>query len=297
MNNWVFIEAHSHKFYWFIEPLFKIFFIVSVSFLTNHAQAQIPYGDNKTVGKYIMLNGVRHYYEVYGEGPPVLMIHGNSVGIKTCAPQIDYFSEKYKVYAVDCRGRGRSELGKDSLTYLQMASDLASFIRSLGLDSVCIIGRSDGGIVGIMMGIYYPEHIRKIVAFGANMWPDTTALYPEAVNDIHDKRVKAESMIKAKDTTQNWYLSMQRYRMMEFQPHITAWDLHKIKAPVLVISCDRDVIKEEHTLFIYKNIPLANLCILPGETHHVPGLNPELFNSTVERFISQPFKDNSERFK
>jgi len=259
-------------------------------------QATIPYGDNKAVGKYINVNGVKHYYEIYGTGAPLLLIHGNGSGIKGWAAQIEYFSKKYKVYAVDGRGRGKTELGKDTLSYMQLANDMATFISQMNLDSVYVVGKSDGGIIGILLGIYFPQHIRKIVAFGANMWPDSTALYTACVDGIKKDRQNAERMLAAKDTTKNWYLVQQCNRMMEFQPHITAEDLHKIKVPVLVMSCDRDLIREEHTFFIYKNIPLADLSIFPGETHFVTRQNPELFNTTVDRFLSQPFKDNATRY-
>lgn len=265
--------------------------------LAISAQQTIEYGNNSNAGKYIILNGAKHYYEVYGEGKPLLLIHGNSTATKGWAPQIEYFMKKYKVYSIDCRGRGKSELGKDSLTYMQQAKDMAEFIEKLHLDSVNVLGKSDGGIIGILLGIYFPEHIKKIVAFGANMQPDTTALYPQPVNEVHQERVKAEKMLALKDTSKNWLMEQQRYRMMEFQPHITAKDLQKINVPVLVMSCDRDVIKEEHTLFIYKNIRKANLCILPNEKHGVPKLNPDLFNTTVARFLSEPYHGNEYRFE
>jgi pimeloyl-ACP methyl ester carboxylesterase len=261
-----------------------------------NAQAPIPYGDHKAVGKYITLNGVKHYYEAYGEGPPLLLIHGNSTGISGWRAQIDFFSKKYTVYAIDCRGRGKSELGKDSLTYLQQAKDMAAFIKQLNLDSVSVMGKSDGGIIALMIGIYYPEHLSKIVSFSANVFPDTMALYPTVVEEIHQERVHAERMLAAKDTSQNWYLIQQRNRMMEFQPHLTAADLERIQIPTLVISCDRDLIKEEHTFFIYKNIPNAHLAIISGETHSVPRRNPTVFNTTVDKFLSEPFKDNSFRY-
>src|SRR5215217_7872525 len=190
---------------------------------------------------------------------PLLLIHGNVTGIKGWAAQIDYFAKKYKVYAIDCRGRGKSDLGADTLSYIQQAKDMAAFIASLKLEAVSIIGKSDGGIIAILMGIYFPAHIAKIVSFGANMQPDTTAMYAQPVAEIKRDRIKADKMLAAKDTTQNWYLIQQRNRMMEFQPHITARELHKIEVPVLVLSCDRDVIKEEHTFFIYRNIKNANL--------------------------------------
>lgn len=275
---------------------YLIYSLLLYSFNVLWGQSIVPYGDNKEVGKYININGVKHYYEVYGTGKPVLLIHGNSTGIKGWSPQIPFLAEKYTVYAIDCRGRGKSDLGKDSLSYLQTAKDMAQFLTQMNLDSVSIVGKSDGGIIGILMGIYFPERIEKIVAFGANMSPDTTALYPETVADIQRERCLADSMLIKKDTSQNWYLIQQRNRMMEFQPHIMAEDLHKINVPVLVMSCDRDVIKEEHTFFIYKNIPSANLCILPIETHSVTRKNPDLFNAMVDKFLSQPFKGNAERF-
>lgn len=276
--------------------IFSFLLCLICYFSVGESQAQIPYGNNASVGKYITLNGVNHYYEVYGEGKPLLLIHGNKTGISGWSPQIPYFSQKYKVYAIDCRGRGKSELGKDSLTYLQTAYDMAAFIAALGLDSVSVLGKSDGGIVGIMMGIYCPQHLNKIVAFGANMTPDSTALYPESVREVHAERVHAEQMLAAKDSSDNWQLIRLRNRMMEFQPHITAEDLHKIAIPVLVFSCDRDVIQESHTLFIYQNISLASLCILGGETHYIARQSPELFNTTIDKFLSQPFKTNAARF-
>jgi pimeloyl-ACP methyl ester carboxylesterase len=86
------------------------------------------------------------------------------------------------------------------------------------------------------------------------------------------------------------FLKLLRNRLIEFQPHISASDLHKIKCPVLILSCDRDLIPEGHTLFIYRNIPRANLCIFPGENHYVTKNNPILFNSAVAKYFSEPFK-------
>jgi len=82
---------------------------------------------------------------------------------------------------------------------------------------------------------------------------------------------------------------------MEFQPHILADDLKKIRSPVLVLSCDRDLIKEEHTVFIYRSIPESNLCIFPGETHWITSTNPNLINSTVAKFLSEPYRGDEMR--
>ncbi len=256
----------------------------------------IPYGNNRDVGNYAQVNGIKMYYEIYGKGDPLVLIHGNGGNIEGMKFQIEYFSRNYKVIAIDCRGRGKTELGSDSLTYMQMTKDLASLLDYLQLDSVYIIGRSDGGIIGLLMGIYFPEKVKKIAAFGANISPDTTVLYPKIVEDIRKRRIEAEDMLARNDTSKDWYLIKQRFRLMEFQPHITASDLKKIKSPVLVLSCDRDEIKEEHTLYIYRSIPKSNLCIFTGETHWITNTNPALFNTTVEKFFSEPFKGEEIRY-
>jgi pimeloyl-ACP methyl ester carboxylesterase len=82
---------------------------------------------------------------------------------------------------------------------------------------------------------------------------------------------------------------------MEFQPNISAEDLHKIKCPVLVMSTDRDIVREEHTMFIYRNIKQSNLCFLTGEDHYVTTNNPDLFNSTVVKYLTKPYSGDELR--
>jgi pimeloyl-ACP methyl ester carboxylesterase len=250
----------------------------------------IPYGNNKEAGQYIHVDGVKIYFEIYGKGDPLVLIHGNGGNIAYMKPQIEYFDKQYKVIVMDCRGRGNSELGNDSLTYSQMTNDVVAVLNFLHLDSAYVIGRSDGGIIALLMAIYYPEKVRKVAAFSANLTPDTTALFPFFYRQLVEARKTADEMIAKNDTSQNWRLLQQRNRLMEFQPHITAGDLSKIKCPVLVISADRDIIPEIHTLYIYKNIPRANLCIFTGENHYVTANNPGLFNTTVGKYFDEPFR-------
>ena len=137
--------------------------------------------------------------------------------------------------------------------------------------------------------------VKKIAAFAANLSPDTTALYPSFYKEVLRDRKLADEMLLKKDTTQNWKVIQQRNRLMEFQPHISATDLHKIKCPVLVMSTDRDIIREEHTVFIYRNIIKANLCILAGEGHYITKDNPDLFNETVQNYLDGSFKGEEMR--
>jgi pimeloyl-ACP methyl ester carboxylesterase len=106
----------------------------------SDSASNIPYGNNKDVGNYIVLNGIKLYYEIYGNGDPLILLHGNGGNIGGTKYQIEYFSKEYKVIAMDCRGRGKSELGKDPLTYMQLTQDVASLLDYLHLDSAYIIG-------------------------------------------------------------------------------------------------------------------------------------------------------------
>ena len=252
-----------------------------------------PYGDNAAVGNYTVLNGARLYYEVYGQGDPLIILHGNGGNIAAMEHQIEYFAANYKVIVMDCRGRGKSDLGSKTLTYELMTEDVVAIMGHLHVSSAHVVGRSDGGIIALLMGINFPDRAQKIAAFGANISPDASALYPSVVDEQELRH--AEQMIRAKDTTQNWVLIRELKNLLANQPHIPTDDLKKIKSPVLVMSSDRDVIREEHTLLIYRSIPKANLCIFPNETHWITRENPALFNATVAKFLTDDFRGDEVR--
>ena len=92
--------------------------------------------------------------------------------------------------------------------------------------------------------------------------------------------------------------SLKLFRLLAEEPHIPLSDLHKISCPTLVIGGDHDVIKEEHTMLIYKNIPKAYLWILPGSGHSTPVVFKDDFNKVVHRFFSTPYRtfDGEGRF-
>ena len=276
-----------------MKKIYTLLLIVTLYNISASAQTnaeEIPYGNNMKAGNYISVDGAKQYYEIYGKGEPLVLIHGNGGSISYMKPQIEYFAKKYKVIVMDCRGRGKSELGKDSLTYNQMTIDIKRILDHLNLESTFVVGRSDGGILALLLAISYPEKVKKAVAFAANLTPDTIGLYSFNYEELKRDRRHADEMIAKKDNTQDWKIIQQRNRMMEFQPHITSTDLSKIKCPVLVMSTDRDIIPEEHTLFIYRNIPKANLSILTGENHYVTKNNPDLFNSIVGKYLDDTFK-------
>lgn len=276
----------------------KLLFILLACSICKIGSAQVemnykfdtPYGKNTAVGKFAEINGAKIYYEEYGKGEPLLLIHGNGGSIETMGNQINYFKSKYRVIVADNRGQGKSELKTDSLTFVQITKDTEELVNRLKLDSINIIGWSDGGIVGLQMAISGKTKIKKIVAMGANLRPDTTAIYSWASKDLQVMRKMVISKIKEKDTSENWNLMKQISGLLADQPNIEVKDLSKIKAKVLVIAGDRDVIRNEHSVEIFENIPKAQLCIMPGETHFAPASSPEVFNALANKFLSEPFK-------
>src|SRR6478752_3335990 len=122
----------------------------------------LPYGNNPKVGNYASIRGIKMYYEIYGTGKPLLIIHGNGGSIKDFSKQIPYFSAEYKVIVADSRAQGKTVDTKDSLTYEMMADDFNALLGFLHLDSCFVIGWSDGGNNGLLLAMRHPEKVKKL---------------------------------------------------------------------------------------------------------------------------------------
>src|SRR5580658_7804341 len=111
------------------------------------------FGRNPAVGKYADIRGFKMYYETYGKGEPLLIIHGNGGSIVNFSNQIPYFAKKYQVILADSRAQGKSVDPTDSLSYEMMTDDLNALLDNLHLKSCYVIGWSDGGINGLLLAI------------------------------------------------------------------------------------------------------------------------------------------------
>jgi pimeloyl-ACP methyl ester carboxylesterase len=247
----------------------------------------IPYGNNKDAGKYYDIRSFKMYCEVYGEGQPLLIIHGNGGSIDNFVNQIPYFSKKYKVIIADSRAQGKSTDNIDSLSYEMMSDDYAALLTAMKIDSAYVIGWSDGGINGLLLAIRHPEKVKKLAVTGANLWPDSTAvsedIFPLIMpyyNILKNKMPKTD-----KDKAQ-WKL----LRLLVEEPHITLSQLHTIQCPSLIIGGDHDILKPEHTMLIAKNISRSYLWILPNSGHSTPIVYKDEFNKTVDDFFSKPYR-------
>lgn len=242
----------------------------------------VKYGSNPAAGKTFTHDGVKLYYEVYGTGEPVLLVHGNGASIASFKAQIDYFRKRYQVIAMDSRDQGKSGDSPDKITYEKMTDDLAALLDHLKSPPVDVLGWSDGGIEALLLGIRHPEKVKKIAAMAANLNPEGN--YPET-----DDLMKLMKQYMPPGDTAEGKRALRVTQMMSDEPHIDPAALEAIMAPTLVLASDHDLIRDEHTLEIYHHIPNSQLCIFPNATHMVPYDDPELFNSTVDRFFRTPF--------
>lgn len=251
-------------------------------------QSAVPYGRNLPAGHELRLNGIRLYFETYGKGPPMLLLHGNGQSISAVRHQIAFFSAQYRVVAPDNRGHGQSQLGEGRLTYEQMAEDMNALLDELNLKQVCVLGWSDGGILGLLLAINHPDKVGKLAIMGANLNP--AGAYDWARTWVAEQDKQAAAMLARGDTSQPWPVYRQYFDLLGKQPNIEVAKLKRVSAPTLVMAGDKDVIRDEHTIEIFHALPKAHLCIFPGATHMIPEEDPELFNRTVERFFREPFK-------
>lgn len=253
------------------------------------------YGKNKDAGKFYNIRGFKMYAETYGKGQPLLIIHGNGGSINNFLYQIPYFSKKYEVIIADSRAQGNSKDEADSLSYEMMADDYAALLDQMKIDSAYVIGWSDGGINGLLLAIRHPEKVKKLAVTGANLWPDTTAVF----NDVEQMVLPEYNSAKAMtNRTPQQKAGWKLLRLLIEEPHIPLTDLHKISVPTLVIGGDHDVIKPEHTLLIAQNIPNSYLWILPNSGHSTPIIYKDDFNKQIGDFFSKPFRkiDGVKRF-
>lgn len=250
------------------------------------SSANASFGNNTKAGKYADIRGFKMYYEVYGTGKPLLLIHGNGGSIENFKNQIPYFAKSYKVIVADSRAQGKSTDTADSLSYEMMADDLNELLNKLHLDSCNVIGWSDGGIDGILLATRHPEKVRKLAITGANLWPDTTAVESSLFNwivSVNDSLAKVKQIPAVKS-------QKKLLNLMVLQPNIKTEDLKNVKCPTLVIGGDHDVILPKHTLIIAEAIPKSYLWILPNSGHSTLVVYKNIFNQVVGDFFKTPYR-------
>ena len=230
------------------------------------------YGKNKS-GKYLDITDAKIYFEEYGEGEPLIFLHGNNGSIEDFYQQIPFFAKHYRVIVLDTRGQGRStDLTKTPYTYEVFSNDLFKVIQKLNLKKVNLVGWSDGGNTALIFNAQHPELINKIVTIGAVLNP----------NGVKDELIENFKNLANKPSENT---NLRLIELMLNEPNITKSELNEIQNPVLVIAGEKDEVKEEHTKEIQQNIKNAELLIIPNSTHYVPFEQPKVLNEAILKFL------------
>ena len=125
--------------------------------------------DSGTVQAYLELDSVHTYYEAVGDGPPLVLLHGGMCPIETWGELIPQLSSSFRLYAPERRGHGRTADVDGPITYDLMATDTIAFLEAMALGPIDLVGWSDGGIVGVLVALWRPDLVKRLVVVGAQV--------------------------------------------------------------------------------------------------------------------------------
>jgi pimeloyl-ACP methyl ester carboxylesterase len=232
---------------------------------------------------YIEINGANIYYQVYGDEhpnqPPLMLIHGSTIDSHTdwdsLAPEL---ARRYRVFAPDCRGHGRSNNPHLSYSFRELADDVAAFVRAMGYERAHIIGHSNGGNVALVTLMEHPEVVQTCILQAANAYVTRYLIQREPklfdadrvareAPEWRDEMVKLHGEVNGKE----YWRELLWLTMKEIisEPNYSPAELACVERPVLVIMGAEDPVNapDEHAQYIAHKIPNAELWV-PEKTGH-----------------------------
>lgn len=255
-------------------------------------QQSIQYGSND--GKYVSIYNTKVYYEEYGKGTPLLMIHGGTASINSFRKVIPDLSKRFRVIAVDSPGHGRSQQS-DTLSCQIITDYFSKLIDILKLDSVYVIGLSDGGIVAQLLAADRPDKIKRAIASGAQFdysgYNKSTKQFvdnfsPEVVEKDWGSWVKDyQSAAYDGNDWRDFILDVKK--MWSEKVMVPIEKVKKIRSRFLIVLGDRDMITIEHGIEMYNSITGSEFLVLPNTSHDVFNEQPELVNKIAIEFLTK----------
>lgn len=269
-----------------IQILFVFLFIISIT----KAQ-EIPYGNNPEAGNYFDAGGVKLYYEIYGQGNPILMLHGGVFGyIDEFSGLIDKLSENNRVICLATRGHGKSYIGNEKFTYEQRAKDAYTLLQHLKIDTTIVLGFSDGALSALKMASIYPNAVKKVIAIGVGDSPkddleEKSASY-NSKNLLAKHNKRFTKLLKLMPEPDRWDTSLEFANYLYNEDYVSTETHTKIKCPVLLINGENDVyFSVDDVVKCYKAIPSAQLAIIPGCHHVVFWCNFQAVWECIKKFL------------
>jgi pimeloyl-ACP methyl ester carboxylesterase len=252
---------------------------------------------------FIGINGADIYYNAHGEDEPdrapVVLIHGSTVDSHTdWDPVIPRLAERYRVFAPDCRGHGRSNNPRMSYSFRELAADVAAFVRAVGYSGAHIIGHSNGGNVALVTLMEHPDVVQTCILQAANAYvtphlAEREPVYFDARRIERDDPAWMNEMIALHEAAngQGYWRTLVKLTMLETmsEPDYSPEELRRVRRPVLSIMGADDTANaaDEHAQFIARHIPDAELWVPENTGHNVHHERPEEWTAKVLDFLER----------
>ena len=253
------------------------------------AQKEIVYGSNN--GKYISIQNTKIYYEEYGKGMPLILLHGGMGSIADFSLCIPELAKHFHVIAPDAPGQSRSEMS-DSISYQLLADYVWKMIEKLSLDSVYIMGWSDGGNTALILAGEHPDKVKKVLVAGAN-YKASGYIFGDSLKPVpadyqppkEEQKFIDDYFIMNRDQWKK--IVNDRIMMWSKEIYFSPAILQQINVPVMLVLGDRDAVTTEHGLEMHRLIKGSYFCILPNTSHKVFSEKPKLINEIAIDFFSK----------
>lgn len=270
-------------------------------------QTQAPTRPAPARSGYVDANGVRYYYEVHGQGEPLLLLHGGLGSIEMFGPVLPALARGRQVIGVDLHGHGRTALGDRPVSLVDMGNDMATVLRALGHPQVDVMGYSMGGGVAFQLAVQHPHMVRRLVLVSAGFAQD--GFYPEmlpqqaAVGAGLAEMMKETPMYRSYAAIaphpEDFPRLLDRMGELMRRPYDWSADVQKLTMPVMLVFGDSDMYRPEHVVRFYQllgggqrdagwqreHMPRNRLAILPDLTHYEMFMAPALV-TTVLPFLN-----------
>lgn len=239
---------------------------------------------------YIHAGAVHTYYEVMGEGTPLLLLHGGLVGIDTFSAQTPVLAERHRVYLPERRGHGHTADVDGPITYEIMARDTAAFMEAVALPKAHLLGWSDGAVVALLVALRRPELVDKLVLIGAcasreGYTPETRASF-ETVTRQDVPILEQMYALASPDGPEHFGVVFDKLKpQWATEPNIGPAELGRVPAETLILIGDHDIVTVEHAAAMQRAMPDAELAVVPGASHMAPMEKPAIVNGLILDFL------------
>ena len=238
------------------------------------------------------------YYQIYGAGAPMLLLHGGGGTIEKSFPkQLAYFAAHRLLIAPEQQGHGRTRDIDAPFDYVAMADNTAQLLQQLRIKNVDVLGWSDGGIIGLLLAARHPELVRRLVVTGASTLPLAEAFGPSVAAEVEATRPDTDSQGIANysrlfaDSVSHYPIFAAKLKdLWLHHPTVTELGpavLARVMVPTFVIDGDHGSARLEHTISLYRSLPKAELMIVPGTGHNTLGQHPEWLNPIILAFLNR----------